>query len=188
MAIRLTIPRNTYGRRGTRLHTDELGFLGQEASGRSVEGTEAFGKTLSDEVRHPLMEGTWGQPHRIGGRGQRLREAPLHEVRHPLSGRPQATLGGDIAPSLELLTPVHQGKWGSWIFDRNTRLGDILRVKLDDHPRVRPAGATVGRRHTIHYRLLWTRRSGHDEAPRAHTEAIDTSSPDLRLVDIFGGR
>ena len=57
---------DTYGGGGARLHGDELGLFGKEATCRAVKGTEASCQTARDEVGHPFVEVARGEPHRIG--------------------------------------------------------------------------------------------------------------------------
>ena len=73
--------------RGAGLYADDCSFISQETMTLSPETAESFLQALSDERRHPEMEGRRDKTRRIAARREVVAEPPVDEVCHTLRRR-----------------------------------------------------------------------------------------------------
>ena len=80
----VAVAKNTDGRRGTGLHGDERGLVGEEAMRILAEGLETFLQTLAHKRGHPEMERTADKARGITALGKVVAQTVVHKVGHAL--------------------------------------------------------------------------------------------------------
>ena len=131
------------------------------------------------------------QTGRIRGFGKIERVFLIHEINHPLCR------GGLLHPAVQpakffqTFLESHQSE-RRILADRHFfvfhQFGIVFRAYLHHHAGIRPAGTTIGRRHSIDYHLAGTTCRRDDETAWTHTKRIDSPSAGLRHKTIFGCR